>query len=49
MKITTSGIDVAKSVLQVHGVDEQGKVVLRDLPRDFDGFYSFSGGGYLRW
>jgi transposase len=29
MKITTSGIDVAKSVLQVHGVDERGNVVLR--------------------
>jgi hypothetical protein len=24
MKITTSGIDVAKSVFQVHGVDERG-------------------------
>jgi len=29
MKVTTSGIDVAKSVFQVHGVDEGGKVVLR--------------------
>jgi transposase len=29
MKITTSGIDVAKSVLQVHGVDEGGNAVLR--------------------
>jgi len=29
MKITTSGIDVAKSVFQVHGIDEHGKVVLR--------------------
>jgi transposase len=29
MKVTTSGIDVAKSVFQVHGVDERGKVVLR--------------------
>jgi transposase len=29
MKITTSGIDVAKSVFQVHGVDERGEVVLR--------------------
>ncbi|MFT7549612.1 MAG: transposase, partial [Candidatus Azotimanducaceae bacterium] len=25
MKITTVGIDLAKSVLQVHGVNEQGK------------------------
>lgn len=29
MKVTTIGIDVAKSVFQVHGVDAQGKVVLR--------------------
>lgn len=29
MKITTSGIDVAKSVFQVHGVDQHGNVVLR--------------------
>jgi hypothetical protein len=28
-EITTSGIDVAKSVFQVHGVDERGDVVLR--------------------
>src|SRR6266581_8973034 len=29
MKLTTIGIDVAKSVFQVHGTDERGKVVLR--------------------
>lgn len=29
MKITTVGIDLAKNVLQVHGVDEHGKVVLK--------------------
>ena len=29
MKVTTIGIDVAKSVFQVHGVDERGNVVLR--------------------
>lgn len=29
MKITTSGIDVAKSVFQVHGVDARGNVVVR--------------------
>jgi transposase len=29
MKVTTSGIDVAKSVFQVHGVDERGNAVLR--------------------
>ena len=29
MKVTTSGIDVAKSVFQVHGVEQHGTVVLR--------------------
>lgn len=29
MEVTTVGIDVAKSVFQVHGVDRQGKVMLR--------------------
>jgi len=29
MKITTIGIDLAKEVFQVHGVDEHGKTVLR--------------------
>jgi transposase len=29
MKITTVGIDLAKSVFQVHGVDERGKAALR--------------------
>src|SRR5476649_2516357 len=29
MKITTTGIDLAKNVFQVHGVDAQGKAVLR--------------------
>ncbi|MGH3848471.1 MAG: IS110 family transposase [Pseudonocardiaceae bacterium] len=29
MKVTTIGIDVAKSVFQVHGIDEDGKVALR--------------------
>ena len=35
MKITTIGIDLAKTVFQVHGVDAHGKVVLRkQLKRD---------------
>ena len=35
MKITTIGIDLAKSVFQVHGVDERGKAVLKkQLKRD---------------
>ena len=29
MKVTTIGIDVAKNVLQVHGIDQHGKVTLR--------------------
>jgi transposase len=29
MKITTIGIDLAKNVIQVHGVDERGKTVLK--------------------
>src|ERR1700704_5038611 len=29
MKITTVGIDLAKTLFQVHGVDERGKAVLR--------------------
>jgi transposase len=29
MKITTVGIDLAKRVFQIHGVDERGKALLR--------------------
>jgi transposase len=29
MEITTIGVDLAKNVFQVHGVDQRGKVVLR--------------------
>ena len=29
MKITTVGIDLAKNVIQVHGMDERGKAVLK--------------------
>ena len=29
MTVTTIGLDIAKQVFQVQGVDEQGKVVLR--------------------
>lgn len=35
MKITTVGIDLAKNVFQVHGIDERGKVALKkQLRRD---------------
>lgn len=38
MKVTTVGIDLAKNVLQLHGVDERGKTVLRkQLKRDQGG------------
>ena len=29
MKVTTIGIDLAKNVFQIHGVDAHGKVVLK--------------------
>ena len=29
MKITTIGLDVAKNVMQIHGVDEHGKVAVK--------------------
>src|SRR3984957_10893686 len=29
MKITTVGIDLAKKLFQIHGIDERGKAVLR--------------------
>ena len=35
MKITTVGIDLAKNVFQVHGIDEHGKAVIKkQLKRD---------------
>lgn len=29
MKVTTAGIDLAKQIFQVHGIDEHGKTVIR--------------------
>jgi transposase len=29
MEVTRIGVDIAKNVFQVHGVDAQGKVVVR--------------------
>ena len=29
--VTTSGLDIAKSVFQVHGIDAEGKVVLGEV------------------
>ena len=35
MEITTIGVDLAKNVFQVHGMDEHGKTVVRKrLSRD---------------
>ena len=35
MKISTVGIDLAKNVFQVHGIDEHGKAILKkQLRRD---------------
>ena len=35
MQITTVGLDLAKNVFQVHGVNEHGKIVMRkQLRRD---------------
>jgi transposase len=35
MKLTTVGIDLAKNVLQVHGIDEHGRVLVKkQLLRD---------------
>lgn len=36
MNITTVGIDLAKNVFQVHGVDESGRVVLRKAVKRAD-------------
>ena len=45
MKITTIGIDLAKAVFGVHGVDERGKAVLRKpLKRKEVGIYKGLGG-----
>jgi transposase len=33
MKVTTVGVDLAKSVFSVHGVDERGNTVLRKSVR----------------
>ena len=33
MEISTIGLDLAKNVFQVHGVDEQGRVVIRKALR----------------
>ena len=31
MKITTIGLDLAKSIFQVHGIDATGQVVIREV------------------
>ena len=40
MEITTIGVDLAKNVFQVHGVDQRGKAVLRkQLRREQTSFF----------
>ena len=41
MKITTIGMDLAKNVFQVHGVDERGKAVLRKQLQARPGMHAF--------
>ena len=36
MKITTMGIDLAKEVFQIHGMDERGKIAVRKQMRHKD-------------
>jgi transposase len=43
MNITTVGVDLAKTVFQVHGVDERGKVVLRKALKRAEVIKVFSG------
>jgi transposase len=43
MEITTIGLDIAKSVFQVHGVDADGTVVLRRKLRRADLIAFFEG------
>jgi transposase len=33
--VTTIGLDIAKSVFQVHGIDAEGKVLIMRGPRGF--------------
>lgn len=42
MNITTAGLDLAKSVFQVHGVDERGKEVLRKMLKRTEGASFFA-------
>ncbi len=50
MKITTVGIDLAKNVFQLHGVDVRGKAVLKKpLKRDQAlPFFTHPGPAYKR-
>jgi transposase len=42
MNITIIGIDLAKAVFQIHGVDERGKVAVRkQLNQNMQNLFSF--------
>jgi len=42
-QITTIGLDLAKNIFQVHGIDACGKVVVRKTLRRGEVLKSFSG------
>ena len=44
MKITTVGIDLAKNVFQVHGVNEHGKIALKKQIKRDQGLFQESFG-----
>ena len=49
MKITTIGIDLAKEVFQIHGVNEHGKIVVRKQVKrkDMASYCAVVRNGYL--
>jgi len=42
-KISMIGLDLAKNVFQIHGIDDAGKVVLQRLPPTIVGMEACSG------
>jgi hypothetical protein len=41
MKISTAGINLAKNLMQVHGADELGRAVLRNMQRAAPGVWLY--------
>ena len=46
---TIEGLDIAKSVFQVHGVDVDGAVVIRKRIQPCEGFGVLCGSGAITW